>query len=378
MDFDFVGDRDFQQILKRDFVEVQKCIEIGANKSAVILSGSILETLLSDFFIENLPEGKNRQDILKLSLNALLELAVQQNVISQSDNSLATVLKSYRNLIHPGREVRSKESIDNPTTKMAYSILELLLTKIEKKYKEQFIHSAEEILDKLDEDWSFRSVFGLIITKLSNLEKIKLFDELTQIEIELKEKFEGFSYLNKVRSEPVYPNIEFVKDLTIELIPLLPHDFLIEKLVDLRDSITKGYSIESVAKYNLLHEQIGHLNSDDQEFIAIYMLTIFGELLEDTNDLFHDRTYSTIGKYINSEKGISAMDEFITFCIANFGGKNFEREMDVLEQILNSLTLEKKELTLKNLSEKVLPHKDTFGIKDFVNEANKRGLVSIK
>lgn len=378
MDFNFVGDRNFQQILQRDFDEVQKCIEIGANKSAVILSGSILETLLSDFFIENLPEGKNRQDILKLSLNTLLELAVQQNVISQSDSSLATVLKSYRNLIHPGREVRSNESIDNPTTKMAYSILELLLNKIEKKYKEQFIHSAEEILDKLDDDWNFRSVFGLIITKLSNLEKIKLFEELIEIEIELKEKYEGFSYLDKVSSEPVYPNIEFVKDLTIELIPLLPHDFLIEKLVDLRDSITKGDSIESVAKYNLLHEQIGHLNSDDQEFIAIYMLSIYGELLEDSNDLFHDRTYSTIGKYIYTDKGISAMHEFISFSIANFGGKNLEREMDVLEQILNSLILEQKELILKYMSDKVLPYKNSIGIKDFVNEAIKRGLISIE
>lgn len=142
MEFEFVGDHSFQSILKRDFKEVQKCIEVGANKAAIILSGSILETILTDYFSENLPPEKTKDSILKLSLNSLLELAVQTHLISSSDNSLATVLKTYRNLIHPGREVRSAEDVDNNTAKLAFSILELLLEKIEKKYKEHFIHGV--------------------------------------------------------------------------------------------------------------------------------------------------------------------------------------------------------------------------------------------
>lgn len=378
MEFDFVGDRNFQHILKRDFGEVQKCIEIGANKAAIVISGSILETILTDYFSENLPEGKTRTNILSLGMNDLLELAVQENVISQSDNNLATVLKTYRNFIHPGREIRSTETLDNTTTKMGQSILELLLTKIEKKYKERFIHTAEEILDKLDEDWNFNSVFGLAITKLSNLEKVKLFDELVEVEIELKEKYEGFAYLNESKTEPVYPNIEFVKDRTLELIPLLPQEILMEKLIDLRDSITKGESIESVAKYNLLHEQLGHLNNADQEFIVIYMLSTYSSILEDSRNLFHDRTYSTIGKYIHTEKGVAAIKELVMFCIGNFGGKNIVVEMDVLEQIINSLSPDNKETVLKYMSEKVLPYKDDFAVKDFAEEANKRGLISLE
>lgn len=377
MNFDFVGDRSFQQILKRDFEEVQKCIEIGANKAAIVISGSILETILTDYFSENLPEGKTKANILKLSLNILLELAVEENVISQSDNNLATVLKAYRNLIHPGREIRSSETLDNRTTKMTQSILELLLTKIEKKYRDRFIHTAEEILAKLDEDWNFNSVFGLAITKLSNLEKVKLFDELVEVEIEQKEKYEGFAYLNDSQTESVYPNIEFVKDLAIELIPLLPQEILMEKLIDLRDSITKRESIESLAKYNLLHEQLGYLKSEDQEFIAIYMLSNYGRILEDSRDLFHDRTYSTIGKRIHTEKGFTAIKELVSFCLANFGGKNISNEMDVLEQIINSLSADKKETVLNYMSTEISPYKNDSSLKDFIQEANKRGLTSI-
>ncbi len=378
MEFDFVGDRFFQQILKRDFKEVEKCIEIGAYKAALVISGSILETILSDYFSENLPEGKTKADILKLSLNTLLELAVQQNVISQTDNNLATVLKSYRNLIHPGREIRSDETLDIRTTKMAFSILELLLTKIEKKYKEKFIHTADDILDKLNEDWNFNSVFGLVISKLSNLEKIKLFEELIEIEIELKEKYKSFAYLNLPKTDPIYPNIEFVKNLSIELIPILPHEILMENLIILRDSIINGDSIESVSFYNLLHEQLGYLNKEDQEFIAIYMLSTFGSIIEDSRDLLYDRTYSTIGKYIHTDKGITAVKELISFCISNFGGSNIDVELDVLEQIINSLSPEHKVEVLNRMSEILLPHKesDTPTLKYFTEEAILRGFIT--
>lgn len=380
MEFDFIGDRGFQLILKRDFREVQACIEAGAYKASMILSGSILETLLSDYFCDNLPAGKQKSDILKLSLNSLLELSVEQNLISSTDNNLASVLKTFRNLIHPGREVRSLESVDGKTAKLSYSILELLIIKIEKKYKEQYAHTAEEILNKLDDDWNFISVYGLAITKLSGLEKNKLFDELLEIEIEQKEKYEHFIDPDKPSSEPVYPNIESVKDLTTELIPLLQQDFLVEKLEELRDSVTNGECIESVAAYNILHEQLSYLKTEDQEFIAIYMLSTFGSIFENSRDLLHDRTYSTIGKYIHSEKGIKAVKELVGFCIANFVGKGLGIEFDVLEQILNSLSAENKESILTYMADSIVPYKDDLptSVAEFAAEASKRGLISLE
>lgn len=382
MEFDFVGDKSFQIILKRDFKEVQKCVEIGANKAAIILSGSILETILSDYFCENLPIGKTKIDILKLSLSSLLELSVENHLISPSENSLAEVLKTYRNLIHPGREIRSLEGVDNSTSKLAFSILELLIGKIERKYKEQFIHTAEEILDKLDDDWNFVSIYGLVITKLSGLEKNKLFDELIEIEVELKERYNYFQELDEPKSEPIYPNIEWVKDLTMELIPLLSQEFLMEKLVELRDSVTKGECIESVARYNLLHEHLHRLKTDDQELIAIYMLSTFGSIFEDSRDLVNERMYSTIGKYIHSEKGINAIKEVISFSVANFGGDSHTLtvEMDTLEQILNSLSMENKKIALQHMSDYILPYKNNLpaSVEEFAIEADKREWIRLK
>lgn len=379
MEFDFVGDRNFQLILKRDFKEVQKCLEIGANKAAIILSGSILETILSDYFYENPPGEKTKSDILKLTLNELLELAVKIQLINPSENSLATVLKTYRNLIHPGKEVRSVEIVDQSTSKLAFSILELLLNKIERKYKEKFIHTAEEILDKLDEDWNFNSIYGIVITKLSGLEKNKLFDELIEIEIELKANYKYFENPDEPKTDPLYPNIEWTKNLTLELIPLLSNDFLITKLKELQISVTKGECIESVARYNLLHEHLNLLNKDEQELMAIYMISTFKSIFEDSRDLVNDKTYSTIGKYIHTDKGLIAIKGLISFCIVHFGSTNLSFELDALEQIINSLSPENKNIVLRHMNDIILSYKETLpkDIEEFALEADKRGLISL-
>lgn len=49
MNFDFISDDNFRNILQRDFEELNKCIEIKASKSVLILSGSIIEAILTDY-----------------------------------------------------------------------------------------------------------------------------------------------------------------------------------------------------------------------------------------------------------------------------------------------------------------------------------------
>lgn len=130
MQFEFVNDETFQIILERDYEEVQKCLETKSSKSILVLSGSIVEALLSDYFIENLPFGQTQTTILSATLFELLDFAEAVGIITKSEKNLATVIKEYRNLIHPGREVRKNEQFDFETAQLAFQILNLLIRKI--------------------------------------------------------------------------------------------------------------------------------------------------------------------------------------------------------------------------------------------------------
>lgn len=376
MEFEFISDDSFQDILKRDFQELYKCRETKSSKSVLILSGSILEALLTDYFQENLPAGYTTKTILETTLSTLLDLAEAEKIISKSEKSLATVIKDYRNLIHPGREVRKKESFDHETAELAFSILGILVTRIEQKYREKFSFSAEDILDNLNRDWNYRSIYSMVITKLSSGEKAILLDEFVSIENRLKSNFDHFK--DEFHYEDDYENIEDVKDFVNELKPILSNETILSYLKELHISVTSGHGLQALALYNLLHEDLHLLNKEEQEIIAIYMLSLHQSIFDNSRELSYDKTYSTIGKYIYTQKGIDELKSLANFCAVHFGGKGLAYEFDVLEQIFNSLHADTRKEVTKSLEEFLTPKSGKLPqdiYENFVVEAVKRGLI---
>jgi hypothetical protein len=374
MEFEYVSDESFQDILRRDFLELKKCQESKSSKSILVLSGSILEALLTDYFCENLPTGQTEDSILQLTLSSLLDLAETSGIINKSEKNLATVLKDYRNLIHPGREIRKKEVFDNSTAELSISILELLLKKIENKYKEKFALTADDILFNLDEDWNYRSIYSMVIPKLSSLEKKKLFEEFLEVEVTNKASFEGF--IDQIE-EKIYPNIEDVKDFVIELKPLLARETILVFLTQLKNHVTSGENLPAFSLYNLLHEDLHRLDNADQELIAIYMLSLYTSIFENSKELAIEKTYSTIGKYIHSSKGLEELKNLTSFCAVHFSVKSFDYEFETLEQILNSIDDNEKNEVVKFLEDFLKPKIGNLPkhVHDFAIEANKRGLI---
>lgn len=109
MNFDFISDKNFRELLIRDYQELKDCEESKATKSILILSGSIMEAVLTEYFIQFPPLGKSENQILTASLSDLITLAKEEKVISETEKNLASVVKDFRNLIHPGREIRKKQ-----------------------------------------------------------------------------------------------------------------------------------------------------------------------------------------------------------------------------------------------------------------------------
>ena len=109
--FDFISNDIFRNMLERDKRELESCLQAGNHKSVLILAGSIIEAILVDFFLVFSSDNETHKTILKSPLHKLINIAVEKNLISERTKDISTVVRNYRNLIHPGKEFRLKEKV---------------------------------------------------------------------------------------------------------------------------------------------------------------------------------------------------------------------------------------------------------------------------
>ncbi len=377
MNFDFVTDSRFKELLLRDYQELKVCLDNKSSKAVLILSGSIIEASLVEYFLQNIPAGKTEADLLKMTLGPLIDLAETEGLLTGTEKKLASVIQDYRNLIHPGRQIRKSEKYDFETASIANSLVTITLKAISNKQQASTFFTAQEIIDKLKNDWSFRTIYSNVILKLKHTERNKLFDLLLLYEMEDKEKWDAFMREGIIPYYEVH-NLYDIKPLVADLKPLLQPDIIIGKLNELVTEIQKGDQLKAFALFNFLHEDIDKLPNDEQEMIAIYFLSTFSSVLEKCNDLSSEKTYSTIGKYIKTADGIRAFNEFTVFCIVHFDKKSIAYEMDVYEQAFNSLQDVQKD-EVRNAASDFMFKKGqppTNVLEGFVDGAIQRGILS--
>lgn len=373
MNFDFIADSRFRTLLTRDYLELQKCLENEAYKSVLVLSGSILEAALSDFFIQFPIEGKSESSILQSNLGTLIDIAESEKIISSKEKNLATVVKDYRNLIHPGKEIRKEEKFNSESATIAAKVVDIILNSVKSVYISKYGNTAEEILERLKHDWHYQSVFDKVVIKLNQNEKEKLLQLLVDFDVWEKSHWDSFSYGNKpIRNE--YYDLEFVKPLTNQLKPLLPNEVIKNYLKQLIKEVETGSKEKAYCLYNLFHDNIGELNPDEQELVVIYMLGFAISLLENTNDIALEKTYSTIGKYVQSDETKAALKKFIEDYSVNSGGS--EKDLDIFEHVINGLRVELRTEMLQYLTD-FLPSKENAApyLDKFYTEAARRGLI---
>lgn len=376
MNFDFISDKKFRDLLIRDYQELKNCIESKSIKSILVLSGSIIEAVLTEYFLQFLPNGKTETQILSSTLNDLIGWAVQEDVISEKEKNLAGVIKDYRNLIHPGREIRKGEKFDFDSAKISESVLNIILDSVKSVYLEKYGYSADEVFEKLKKDWHFQSVYDKVIIKLNQNERAKLLSYLIDFDKWEKSKWYCFMKEGPIPQYETY-NLEDVKPFILELKPLVSNDLIKSNLIKMIKEIETGDSLNAYSLFHLFHENLDLLNDDEQELVVIYMLNIYTTVLEENRNVIADKTYSTVGKYIKTDKSKNALKEFLNFCVVHFNYKNIESEMDLLEQVFNSLSSEIKAEAETHLTSYLSPVENLpFDIKPFYIEALKRNIIN--
>lgn len=132
-DFNFISNPDLQKILERDFLEIQKAYIAECWKSVIILSGGSVEAILTDLLLSNSSQAlsaksapTSKKDITKWDLSDLINVSVELKLISAGVEKLSHSLREYRNLVHPGREIKENLTFDAEEAKIAVEVLNIL------------------------------------------------------------------------------------------------------------------------------------------------------------------------------------------------------------------------------------------------------------
>lgn len=253
--FDFVADPKFRALLERDFEELEKCVEAKASKSVLVLSGSIIEALLVEFFVHNPPGNKTKAQILKMPLNDLIIEASNIGLIKPISKDLSTVVRNYRNLIHPGLEVRQNESFDFDTAVVAYHLVKIIIKEARESYLQKYGYKGLDIYNKILSDSSFYSIFDKPVKKLNDFETKMLFSYLVNHEID------NFSI---EVSSPLMKYIEFMK-------PIMGSDTLTVYCKKLLAEVEGGDEAKALALFDIFGANLDLIATDEQETVLTYV-----------------------------------------------------------------------------------------------------------
>ena len=124
---------DFKYMIERDLKENAIALCSKCYKTSLIMSGSIIEAFLFNkihhlglerYELEN---GKTKK-INQMSLNEFLYVAFKENIISTQLHHLAHGIRDFRNIVHPGLEIRKKSlQVNSENARLAWTIVKKII-----------------------------------------------------------------------------------------------------------------------------------------------------------------------------------------------------------------------------------------------------------
>lgn len=169
--FDFISGEGFRASLESDYHELLTAMEYKAWKTVHVLSGSIIEAVLVDYLVTIDYKNKSSKDPLEMTLGELIAACKKEGILTQRSADLSSVVKDYRNLIHPGRVVRVREPVDEKGAQVALALVEMIIKDVAQTKEQTYGYTAEQIVSKVEQD---SSVLGVIQHVLKEVKEFEL------------------------------------------------------------------------------------------------------------------------------------------------------------------------------------------------------------
>ncbi|MDP1995572.1 MAG: hypothetical protein Q8J90_00080 [Gallionella sp.] len=177
--FDFITSKEFRESLESDYNEMRSCVEADAWKSVQVLAGSIVESLLIDYLSSTQNPNRTKKDPLKLDLAEAISICREEKVLSERASDLCSVVKSYRNLIHPGRMVRLEEQAPNMgSATVAQALIDMITDDLAKVLRASVGLTSEQILSKIERDANSLTILKHLLAEVSEPQRERLLLEL--------------------------------------------------------------------------------------------------------------------------------------------------------------------------------------------------------
>lgn len=192
--FDFITDNEFRAGLETDYREMLVAIENAAYKSAQVMAGSIIEAMLIDTLIAG--GHVSMENGLRMDLSEAINLAKEKGIISATIADLSSVIKGYRNLIHPGRSIRLKEIPTADSAQVSQALVAMAIREVEGWKRRDYGYTAQQIISKLERDSSAVSIISHIVAEAnpSEVERL-LLDTLPDAYIQASVDYETPPYV---------------------------------------------------------------------------------------------------------------------------------------------------------------------------------------
>ena len=170
--FEFIQHPDLKASLVSDYREMIVGQENRCWKSVHILAGSIIEALLVDdlAFIHHSEEAH----ILKTTFEKLIERCGSEELLTKRAVDLSTVVRGYRNLVHPGRMVRLKDAVDEDGANTAIALVRMVVKEVAARRIGTYGPTADQVVEKLRIDPHNKTAYTRLIEELRDNEALQL------------------------------------------------------------------------------------------------------------------------------------------------------------------------------------------------------------
>jgi len=298
--FDFISEEDFRSSLEQDYRELIAAMEARAWKAAHVLAGSIVEAVLIDYLMWSGYQKRSSSDPLRMSLAQIISVCRQENILSEKTEHLSHAIRSYRNLIHPGRSIRLGETATENGAKIAQALAEIIIEEIAAVKKKNYGYTAQQVINKLERDSTAKAILSHLVNDMNDYEKERLLLYL------VPERYHGLRSLSTTSTNDE-DTLRVLKEC-FHLVFDLASEETKRKVCKNFIKVLKEESSDVEWRYDLFKgKYLQYFSSDDvslvkKHFFSVFTAPITDELLDAVDGM---------GVFLNSEDVVVFITAFI-------------------------------------------------------------------